>query len=88
MARRSTLNDTVYIVMEKTIRSTKLNREGDILHKSHQIIGYADDLAVIARNEQGLKHITQKLREETWRRGLWVNEKKSKIMKIKRIKKR
>ena len=46
------------MVLEKTIRSSKLNRDGDIMHKSHQIIGYADDLAVIARSEEGLKDIT------------------------------
>ena len=28
-------------VLERTIRSSKLNRDEDILHKSHQIIGYA-----------------------------------------------
>ena len=28
------------------------------MHKSHQIIGYADDLAVIARSEEGLKDKT------------------------------
>ena len=54
------------VVLEETIRSSTLNRDGDILHKSHQIIGYADDLAVIARNEEGLKDITQRLIEETW----------------------
>ena len=48
------------MVLEKTTRSSKLNRDGDIMHKSHQIIRYADDLAVIARSEEGLKNITQR----------------------------
>ena len=47
------------MVLEKTIRSTKLNRYGDIMHKSHQVIGYTDDLAVIARCEEGLKGNTE-----------------------------
>ena len=37
------------MVLEKTVRSTEINRDGDMLYKSHQIVGYADDLAVIAR---------------------------------------
>ena len=57
------------------------------MHKSHQIIGYADDLAIIVGNEEGLKNITQRLIEEAWRRGLRVDERKSKILKIKKIKK-
>ena len=58
------------------------------MYKSHQIIGYADDLAVIARSEEGLKDIIQKLINEAWQRGLLqVNEKKSKITKIEGIKK-
>ena len=51
------------MVLGKTIRSSKLNRDGDIMHKSHQIIEYADDLAVIARSEERLKDITQKIDE-------------------------
>ena len=57
------------------------------MHKSRQIIRYADDLAVITRSEEGLKDIIQKLIEEAWQRGLQVNEKKNKIMKTERIKK-
>ena len=65
------------VVLEKTIRSSKLDRDGDIMHKSHQVIGYAVDLAVIARSEEGLKNIIQRLIDEAWQRGLQVNEKKS-----------
>ena len=49
-------------------------------------MGYANDLAVITRSEEGLKDITQRLIETAWQRGLRVNDKKSKIMKIERIK--
>ena len=48
------------MVPEKTIRSSKLNRDGELLH----IIRYADDLAVVTRNEEGLKDVTQRLTEE------------------------
>ena len=57
------------------------------MYKSQQVIGYADDLTVIARSEKGLENITQRLLEEAWQRGLRVNKKKSKIVTIKRIKK-
>ena len=54
-ARRFLSTILFNMVLERTIRSSKLNRDGDILHTSHQIIGYADDLAIIARIEKGLK---------------------------------
>ena len=47
------------MVLEKTIKSSKLNRDGDILHNSHQIIAYVDGLAVIARNKEVLKDNTE-----------------------------
>ena len=75
------------MVLERTISISKLKRDEDLLHKSHQIIGYANDLVVVARNEEEVKDITQRLIEEAWRRGLRVNEKNSNIMKIKKIKK-
>ena len=41
----------------------------------------------MARIEERLKDITQRFIEEAWQQGLQVNEKKSKIMEIERIKK-
>lgn len=70
------------IALEKVMRDGNLNRKGDILNKGHQVVGYADDLAIIARNERELKETTSRLVEEAFKMGLQLNQRKCKVMRI------
>lgn len=52
------------------------------MYKSHQVIGYIDDVAVIVSDERKLKAITKIFVEEAYKIGLQLNPKKCKVMKI------
>jgi Reverse transcriptase (RNA-dependent DNA polymerase) len=70
------------MVLEKIIRDAKLNRVGDITYKSHQIMAYADDVAIIASNSKELQDVTKKIVEAAFKMGLKVNQDKCKIMRL------
>lgn len=50
------------LVLEKIISDSKENREQSLMYKSRQIISYADDVALIARNPNELKNIGKGLK--------------------------
>jgi hypothetical protein len=51
-----------------------MNREGHIYYKSHQVICYADDMAIVSRTEKDLGEIIQNLIEADAKMGLTINE--------------
>jgi hypothetical protein len=56
--------------------------KGTIVHKSKQVYGYADDIALIGRNLTALKELYRELHEEGLNMGLSINENKTKYMKM------
>jgi Reverse transcriptase (RNA-dependent DNA polymerase)/Endonuclease/Exonuclease/phosphatase family len=56
--------------------------KGSIIQKSVQIIAYADDIAVVARDMRSLEEVVEKINKEAKKRGLEINSKKTKYMKI------
>ena len=54
------------MVLEKTVKNSGSKKDGDMLYKSHQTIGHADDLVVIAGNKKEIRTIIQRLIEEAW----------------------
>jgi hypothetical protein len=61
----------------------KMNVTGHIGTKSTQILAYADDVAIMSRSKNALKD-TSNLKQEAGRRGLLVNENKTKYMQVAR----
>lgn len=71
------------MVLEIIIRESGINRKGTLLNKSHQCLAYADDLVLLARNKRELKEVTRQLIETAKKRGLKINQSKSKYMQLK-----
>ena len=69
------------IVLERVVRDSGVNRTGLIYHKRHQLLAFADDIAIVTRTEKELREVVRKLERETRKVGLEINQKKSKYMK-------
>lgn len=71
------------IVLEKVIREAIDNTGGSIINKSHQVIGYADDINLVARSEREIKESYRKIETQAQKVGLQVNEQKTKMLTVK-----
>jgi len=56
----------------------KMNITGHIGTKSTQILAYVDDVAIMSRSKNALKDTFSNIEQEARRRGLLVNENKTK----------
>jgi hypothetical protein len=68
------------LVLEAILQ--KVNITGHIGTKSTQILVYADDVAIMSRNKNTLKDTLVNIEKEARRRGLLVNENKTKYMQV------
>ncbi|KAJ3667210.1 hypothetical protein Zmor_002610 [Zophobas morio] len=66
------------IVMDRIVKNT--HAEGTIINKSVQIIAYADDLALIARDKESLSKLLAVITNEASKRGLDINVEKTKYL--------
>lgn len=66
------------LVLEAAIR--KINRTGSIVNKTTQILGYADDITIIARDLASLNQTAIDLEPQVNKGGLQVNKDKTKYM--------
>lgn len=64
----------------------ELQNIGTINNKSVQVIAYADDIAIIARNRKDLEQTLITIAEKAKEKGLEINEKKTKYMHCSRRK--
>jgi len=62
----------------------KINITGHIGTKSIQILAYADDVAIVGRNKNALKDTLVNIKSEARKRGLRINENKTKYMEVTR----
>jgi sorting nexin-29 len=62
----------------------KMNIAGHIGTKSTQIFAYADDVAIVSRNQNELKDAPVDIESEARKRGLRINENKTKYMEVTR----
>jgi len=62
----------------------KINITGRTGTKSTQILAYADDVAIVGRNNSALKNTLVNIESETRKRGLRINENKTKYMEVTR----
>ena len=70
------------LVLEAILQ--KMNITGHIGTKSTQILAYADDVAIMSRSENAFKDTLFNTEKEARRRGLLVNENKTKHMQVAR----
>ena len=56
------------------------NTKGNIFHRSVHILGYADDVDIIARSQSALKETFTRLEESARKMNLRINEVKNKYM--------
>jgi hypothetical protein len=68
------------LVLEAILQ--KMNTTGHIGTKSTQILANADDVAVMSRSKNVLKDTLDNIEKEARRRGLLVNENKTKCMQV------
>jgi sorting nexin-29 len=58
------------IALEKAVREANLDSRGTILHKSVQILTYADDVAIVARYENAVKDAFNRLEMAAKKNGI------------------
>jgi hypothetical protein len=61
------------IAQKKAVRVAELDIRGTVLHKSVQILAYADDILIIARYERAMKEAFIQLETVAKQMGLMVN---------------
>jgi hypothetical protein len=71
------------ITLEKAVREANLDIRGTILHKSMQILAYADDVVIIARYENAVKDAFNRLEKASQKMGSIINYDKTKYMETK-----
>jgi hypothetical protein len=67
------------IVLEKVEREVNLDFRGTILHKSVQILAYANDVVIVERCENAVKDAFNRLQMEAQKMGSVINYNKAKI---------
>lgn len=70
------------IVLEKAIRNTCVDKDGNIFTKSCQLLAYADDVDIIGRNAEHVKQTFISLTNAASSVGLRVNVNKTKYMMV------
>jgi sorting nexin-29 len=70
------------LVLEAILQ--KINITGHIGRKGTQILAYADDVAIVGRNKNALKDTLVNIESEARKRGLLINENKTKYMDVRR----
>jgi hypothetical protein len=69
------------LVLEAILQ--KINTTGHIGTRSVQILAYADYVVIVGRNKNALKDTLVNIENETRKRGLRINENKTKYMEVK-----
>lgn len=72
------------LALEKVVRSSGIQTTGTIYNRLVQILGYADDIDIVARSYSALKEAFLQLMEAADDMGLTINESKTKYMKVSR----
>lgn len=62
----------------------ELNQSGTIFTKTTQVLGYADDVALIGMSLKTIKEASEKFQREAARMGLSINESKTKLMVLRK----
>jgi hypothetical protein len=70
------------IALEVVIRRSGVEKSGSIFTKSIQLLAFADDIDIVARNIRAVKDAYLKLEKEANRMGLRVNEEKTKFLMV------
>lgn len=70
------------LVLEVIIRECKLQTKGTVNHFRHQVVAFADDIAIITRTKQELITVFKKLEHKAKEYGLTINEQKTKYLKL------
>ena len=68
------------IGLEKIIRNIELNPGGTIFSRSRQILGFADDVVLLARNTNNLEESLTQMQEIAIQAGLEINNNKTKYL--------
>jgi hypothetical protein len=68
------------VALEKAVREANLDIRGTILHKSVQILAYADDVVIVARYENAVKDAFNRLEKASQKMGLMINYDETKYM--------
>jgi exonuclease III len=77
------LSTTLFnIALECVVRRSGIETSGSIFNKSVQVLGYADDLDIVARNLRALTDAFSRLEREAVKFGLRINTGKTKILLV------
>ncbi|EDS43741.1 conserved hypothetical protein [Culex quinquefasciatus] len=69
------------IVLEGIIRRAGIETSGTIMNKSYQLLAFADDIDIVARNLETVKDVYTRLKVQARRVGLGMNTTKTKYMR-------
>jgi len=72
--------DFFNLVLEHMVRRAGVQIQGNIFFKETQLLGFADDIDIIARSRRALEEAFARIEEEGKNVGLFVNESKTKYM--------
>jgi hypothetical protein len=70
------------IALEGVVRRSGTETSGSIFNKSVQLLAYADDIDIVARNMRSLTDAYSRIEKEANKIGLHVNESKTKLMMV------
>lgn len=70
------------LILEWAIRESKLYTNGTIYHHSHQLLAYADDIAILTRSKDEMDKTFARLVEKAREAGLAINKEKTKYMLV------
>lgn len=81
MGRRTVPNYNIFnLILHHTIND--LYKGGHIMNRSYQILAYADDIAIVAKNLGDMMEVLQKLNNKAKEVGLLINESKTKYLRM------
>jgi hypothetical protein len=84
LRQRSSLSCYLFnLALERVIRDAKLDvKDTNIYTRTVQIMAYADDLVILGRTIQAMKEAFMALETSARKKGLAVNEEKTKLMEV------
>jgi Reverse transcriptase (RNA-dependent DNA polymerase) len=68
------------IVLKPIVRRAKLQTNGTVFNKQTQILGYADDIDIIGRNQAAVRELVLSLEREAAKVGVKIDEIKTKYI--------
>lgn len=72
------------VILQVVVKRAELTLSGTIFNRRTQLLGYADDVAIVGTSIRTIEEACERLAKESEKMGLSINEEKTKIMVLRR----